>query len=196
MPDDSETVPDPSDLSGYLLSRGWRREGSWRGAGVWELESSGRLLIPDQREYQDDGELLAEAVHKLAGYDDRPERELLLDIAEPMVDSQYFRTHPDAPSGTIPLPSGVKALNGVHLMMSTAARTVEQGTRLLFEGRRSGPVEDFLHRVMLGAARPGSYVLTARVPVTIPDQPQLSLWADGQTNGTAALRPTQARAGL
>jgi hypothetical protein len=178
-----EAVIDPAELSGYLASRGWRREGSWRGAGVWELESSGRLLIPDHREYEDDGELLAEAVRKLAGYEERPERELLLDIAEPMVDSQYFRTHPEAPPGTISLPSGVKALNGVHILISTAARTVEEGPRLLFEGRRSGPVENFLHRIMLGAARPGSYVLTARVPVTAPDEPQLSLWENGKASG-------------
>ena len=188
MPD-PEPVIDPSELSGYLVSRGWRREGIWRGAGVWELESSGRLLIPDHREYQDDGELLAEAVRKLAGYEERPEQELLLDIAEPMVDSQYFRTHPEVPSGIIPLPSGVKALNGVHVLMSTAARTVEEGPRLLFEGRRSGPVENFLQRVMLGAARPGSYVLTARVPVTAPGQPQLSLWENGKADGAAGIRP-------
>lgn len=184
-----EAAIDPSKLSGYLLSRGWRREGSWRGACVWELESSGRLLIPGHREYQDDGELLAEAVRKLAGFEERPERELLLDIAEPMVDSQYFRMHPETPSGTIPLPSGVKALNGVHLLMSTAARTVEEGPRSLFEGRRSNPVENFLHRIILGTALPGSYVLTARVPVTIPDQPQLSLWEEGKSHGAADTRP-------
>jgi hypothetical protein len=189
MPDPEPAI-DPSELSGYLASRGWRREGSWRGAGVWELETSGRLLIPDHREFEDDSELLAEAVRKLAGYEERPERELLLDIAEPMVDSQYFRTHPETPSGTIPLPSGVKALNGVHLLMSTAARTVEEGPRMFFEGRRSGPVENFLQRVMLGAARPGSYVLTARVPVAAPEQPQLSLWGgNGQADRAAGGRP-------
>ena len=189
MPEPEATI-DPSELSGYLASRGWRREGSWRGAGVWELETSGRLLIPDQREYSDDGELLAEAVRKLAGYEERPERELLLDIAEPMVDSQYFRMHPESPSGTIPLPSGVKALNGVHVLMSTAARTVEDGPQLLFEGRRSGPVESFLRRVTLGAALPGSYVLTARVSVTAPEQPQLGLWEDSKANGAVGSRPT------
>jgi hypothetical protein len=62
---DPETAIDPSELSGYLASRGWRREGSWRGAGVWELETSGRLLIPDHREYQDDGELLAEVTNAI-----------------------------------------------------------------------------------------------------------------------------------
>src|SRR5260370_16186833 len=62
---DPETAIDPSELSGYLASRGWRREGSWRGAAVWELETSGRLLIPDHREYEDDGELLAEVTNAI-----------------------------------------------------------------------------------------------------------------------------------
>ncbi|MDQ2873879.1 MAG: hypothetical protein M3Y33_03305 [Actinomycetota bacterium] len=74
-----------------------------------------------------------------------------------------------------------RALNGVHLLISTAARTVEEGPRMLFEGRRSGPVESFLHRVALGTARPGSYVLTTRVPVAAPSPPQLSLWEYGTT---------------
>jgi hypothetical protein len=181
MPE-SEAVIDPSELSQYLASRGWRREGNWRGAGVWELESSDRLLIPDHREYQDDGELLAEAVRKLAAYEERPEQELLLDITEPMVDSQYFRTHPDTPSGTIPLPSGIRAINGVHLLMTTAARTVQEGPRMLFEGRRSNPVDTFLHRIALGTARPGSYILTTRVPVAAPSPPQLSLWEYGKVS--------------
>ena len=55
--------------------------------------------------------------------------------------------------------------------MSTAARTAEEGPRLLFEGRRSATVEEFLHRVILGAALPGSYVFTARVPAVVPAGP-------------------------
>lgn len=180
-----EAAVDPSDLSSYLLSRGWHREGNWRGAGVWALESYGRLLIPDRREFQDDGELLADAVRKLAGYEERPERDVLLDIAEPMVDAQFFRTHPDAPSGTTPLPSGFKAAQGIHELMKTAARTTEEGTQLLFEGHRSRHVEMFLEKILLGSAAPGSYILTARVPVTVPAPPQLDLWSDESASHSA-----------
>lgn len=169
-------VVDPSELSGYLASKGWHRDGSWRGAGVWSLESSGQLLVPDRFEYQDDGELVREAVQKLAAYEDRAEQELLLDITEPMVDTQYFRTQPDAPSGTISLPSGLKVTQGLYRLLNTAARAAEIGPRLLYEGRSSGLVESFLHRVLIGAARPGSYVLTARVPVAGTQPPQLELF--------------------
>jgi hypothetical protein len=186
MPEPDALI-ESSELRGYLASKGWRREGDWRGAGVWELESSGRLLIPDHREYQDDGELLSEAVRKLAGYERRPEQELLLDISDPMVDSLYFRTFPQTPSGTTPLPSGLKAVQGIHDLMATAARTFEEGPQMLFERRRSRRVDRFLHTITLGSARPGSYVLTARVPVRVPQQesPQSELWL---TSGTPQRR--------
>ena len=71
-------VIEPAELNGYLASRGWRREGSRRGAGVWELESSGRLLVPDLIEFPDDDELVAEAVRKLAGIEQRSQREFSL----------------------------------------------------------------------------------------------------------------------
>ncbi len=181
---------DPAELGGYLASRGWHRDGSWRGAGVWELEHSGQLLIPDHLEYQDDGELITEAVRKLAGYEERPERELVLDILQPMVDSQYFRMHPDAPSGSIPLPAGLRAVQAVHELMRTAARIADEGPRLHFAGRRrSLMVDGLMHRITLGAARPGSYILTARVPVAAPSPPQGSLWPEERAAGAPAELP-------
>ena len=174
---------EPSELSGYLASKGWRHDGTWRGAGVWSLEPSGQLLIPDRFEYQDDAELIQEAIHKLATYEDRTEQDLILDITEPMVDTQFFRTQPNTPSGTISLPSGVKVVQGVHHLIGTAARTAEGGPRPLFEGRMSSQVESLLHRVLLGAARPGSYVLTARMPVTGGQPPQLALFDELETSG-------------
>ena len=91
-------------------------------------------------------------------------RNVLLDIAEPDVDVQYFRAYPDTPSGTISLLSGLKAVQSINNLMRSAADTVEKGPHLLISGRRSALVDTFLHRVMLGTAAPGSYVLTARVP--------------------------------
>jgi hypothetical protein len=153
-------------VTSYLASRGWERDEDWHGASVWKLGRQARLLVPLRREYEDDDTLLDEAVRKIAKVEDRPLRGVLLDIAEPDVDAQYFRAYPDAPSGTIPLPSGLKAVQSINSLMRSAADTVEKGPRLLISGRRSALVDTFLHRVMLEAAAPGSYVLTSRVPTT------------------------------
>lgn len=162
---ESDATIDPADLNGYLASRGWRQEGTSRGAFIWGLEPGCRLLVPERREYDDDAELLAEAVRLLARFEERTEPDLVLDISEPMVDTQFYRMHPDTPSGTIPLPAGLAAVQAVHDLIRAAAITAEQGPQLLIEGRRSTPVDRFLRRVSLGSARPGSYVLTSRVSV-------------------------------
>ncbi|WP_182877905.1 hypothetical protein [Microbispora sp. H10670] len=165
---DALSTIDPDDLVGYLSSRGWRHEGSWRGAMVWRLDAMGEVLVPARREYPDDDELLEAAVRKLARCEERPEREVLLDIAEPAIDTPSFRLESEAPSGTIPLPSAVKAVQGIHDLLKIAAQTVESGPRLLFTGQRSRYVDNFLHGVRLGTTRPGSYIFDARVPITQP----------------------------
>ena len=153
-----------ADVTSYLASRGWERDEDWHGASVWRLGRQTRLLVPLSTEFEDDDTLLDEAVRKIAKVEERPLRNVLLDITEPDVDVQYFRAYPDAPSGTIPLPSGLKAVQSINNLMRSAANTVEKGPHPLISGRRSALVDTFLHRVMLGAAAPGSYVLTARVP--------------------------------
>ncbi|WP_157253588.1 hypothetical protein [Nonomuraea typhae] len=167
MSEPASTV-NPEELSGYLASRGWRREGTWRGAIVWGRESAGRVLIPSSLEYPDDSELLDEAVRKLATFEDRPQEEILLDIAEPLVDVQSYRLQPETPSGTIPLPSAIKAVHGIHDVLKFSARTVEAGPQLLFRDRRSKEVDGFLQGVRLGTTTPGSYIFHARVPVAPP----------------------------
>jgi hypothetical protein len=175
----SRPTIDPDALMGYLTSRGWRNEGTWRGALVWSATGT-QLLIPPRQVYPDDEELLHEAVAKLAAVEDRPEEDIRLDITEPMVDRLDIRTLPATPSGTIPLLSGAKAVDSIVEILDTSARTVEEGTHLVFTGRRSGHVQDFLSRVRLGTSRPGSYVFSARVPVDISDHHQASLFDDDE----------------
>jgi hypothetical protein len=176
----NEPAVDPAGLAGYLASRGWRNEGMWRGAEIWEGTDT-RLLVPPQREYPDDDELLNEAVAKLAALEDRPEEEIRLDIAEPMVDTIDIRTQPDAPSGTIPLLSGVRAVDSICELLDTSARTVEEGTQLIFMGRRSSSVQDFLGSVRLGTSKPGSYIFTARIPL-VARAVQASLFDEEETD--------------
>src|SRR5487761_615899 len=91
-----------AEISSYLRSKGWQRDGDWRGAGIWRLGNQARLLVPEQGQRDDDEELILDAVRKIAKYEQRPEIDVRLDITEPMVDAQYFTVHPDAPPGSIP----------------------------------------------------------------------------------------------
>lgn len=175
-----ETAIQPLDVSSYLASKGWNRDGDWHGASVWRLGSEVRLLVPDIQEYEDADQLIQEAVAKIARYEARPERDVWQDIADPLVDAQFFRLHPDAPAGSISLPAGVKSVQGILNLMKTAAIVTERGTRVLIEGRRSQRVDSFLHTVLLGSAAPGSYVLTARVPTESVGFQELDLFDDAR----------------
>lgn len=152
------------ELSSYLQSKGWQLDGEWRGSRVWRLEERTRLLVPLHAEYDDAGELIEQAITKIAKYEDRPERDVRLDIAEPMTDTQYFRMHPETPTGMIPLSAGLKAVRSIHNLVKAAGAVVETGPQLIYERYRSTQLENFLRRVMLGSAAPGSYILTARFP--------------------------------
>lgn len=163
------TTPDltASHVTSYLASRGWERDDDWRGASVWRLETRARVLVPLRPEFEDDEALLDEAVRTIAELEERPLNDVVLDISEPATDTQYYRTYPDAPSGTTPLLAGRRAVLSIETLLQAAAETVETRPRLLISGRRSGLVERFLQRVMLGAAAPGSYILSTRVPITV-----------------------------
>lgn len=161
--DDTVTAP---EVSSYLASKGWHRDGELRGASIWRLDSKVRLLVPDLHQYDDAEELVLDAIRKIARYEHRPEADVRRDIAEPTIDAQYFRTHPDAPSGLIPLPLGVRVVQNVLYLIKAAASAVEQGPGLRYEWKqdRSSRVDTLLRNVLLGTGPPGSYVLTARVP--------------------------------
>ena len=168
------------DVRSYLASKGWQQDGDWRGASVWRLGERARLLVPSRPEYDDADQLIEEAIAKIARYEARPELDVWRDIAEPMVDAQYFRMHPDAPTGSIPLPAGVKATAGILALLRAAASVTEHGAPLLIERRRSQRVDAFLHEVLLGSAVPGSYILTTRMPATPVGAQQLEIFEDAR----------------
>jgi hypothetical protein len=172
----SQTAVHAQDVSSYLASKGWHRDGDWRGASVWRLGTEARLLVPDLHEYDDASELIQDAVAKIARYEARPERDVWQDIAEPMVDAQFFRMHPDAPAGSIALPAGVKATQSILDLMKSAATAVERGSYVLVEGRRTPRIDSFLHTILLSYAAPGSYILTARVPTAEVGPQQLAIF--------------------
>jgi hypothetical protein len=163
--DSREISEQAANVSSYLESKGWVRDGERRGATTWHLGDDAWVLVPDVRQYDDASLLLHEAVAGIAKCEARPEGDVWRDIEEPMVDAQFFRLHPDAPSGSIPLWEGLRAAQGVFDIMKAAAAVTEQGP-LLIEGTQTPRVRSFVRRVLLGSAAPGSYILTARVPAT------------------------------
>lgn len=172
----SAEAPAPEQVSDYLHSRGWRREPeSWRGSQVWTWPEvpNEQILLPPRLEYRDDRELVLRALYALSQIEDRDPHDLIRAISQPLVDTQYFHTHPPSPSGTVPLLSGINALEGVRGAFTSAAQAVLDHRLRSGRGRNSKDVDAFLRRVRLGPSTAGSYILSAEVPLAPPRTDQL-----------------------
>ncbi|GHD16997.1 hypothetical protein GCM10007147_05690 [Nocardiopsis kunsanensis] len=169
-------APSPEQISDYLHSRGWHREPeSWRGSQVWTWPEvpDEQILLPPRLEYRDDNELVLQALYALARFEGRDLHGLFRAISRPWVDTQYFHTHPPSPSGTVPLLSGINALEGVRGAFTSAAQAVLDHRFRSGRGRNSKDVDAFLRCVRLGPSTAGSYILSAEVPLTPPRTDQL-----------------------
>jgi hypothetical protein len=159
---------DVTHVISYLDATGWRREpGTWRGAGVWSYggDDTHELLIPLESGYRDSRRLLTAALDELAKFEGRAMTDVGKDVTDPLVDKQEYRTRPPTPSGTIPLPMAVRALGGVSDLLTAAHRSLSEGAMPSLPGRRPSEVTAFLNGVLLDTTAPGSYIMTARVPV-------------------------------
>ena len=159
------------DVISYLDTTGWQRQPTeWRGLGVWGLAHGAEyeVLVPLDSGFRDDAQRLRDIIHTLVKVEDRPALDIVRDIANPLVDKQEYRTRPPTPSGTIPLPMAVRALTGITDLLASAARTLKEGVTPSLAGRRPAEVTSFLNGVLLDTTSPGSYVMTARVPVRRP----------------------------
>jgi len=160
-----------AEVTTYLADAGWRRrlEG-WRGAAIWGHPNGAEVLVPPRDGMGDADLRLRDILAILAEVEQRPVADIAQDIGSPLVDTQSYRTFPDGlPRGTTTLPAGLQALQGVRDIFGAAARTVLEGPHFAFTGQRPRTVTDLLDRVQLGPTRPGSYLLTVRVPVDEPD---------------------------
>ncbi len=161
-----------AEVTTYLVDAGWsRRSEGWRGASIWAHPEGAEVLVPPRDGMGDADVRLRDILAVLAEVEQRPAADIARDIGSPLVDTQSYRTFPDGPPrGMTTLPAGLQALQGVRDMFGAAARTVLEGPHFAFTGQRPRSVTGLLDRVQLGPTRPGSYVLTVRVPVDGSDR--------------------------
>jgi hypothetical protein len=154
-----------ADIAGYLAETGWERDPhGWRGASLWQHPGDYEILVPARDGLGDGDRRVREILRCLSAVEGRPAGDIALEIARPLLDRQFFRTFPtDHDSGYTSLLSGVKAVQGVRNILSTAARTVVQGPHFAFAGRPPGAVGDLLRAAELGPSRAGSYIVEVRV---------------------------------
>ena len=177
--------PTVEDIRSYLRHSGWRREPrTWHDASIWANADGYEILVPPSDDLVDADLRVREILSVLTAVERRPGDEIAHDIGAPFADTQSFRTFPDGlPTGFTSLPVGLRGLQGVRDLVCAAARNVVEGPLPAYPGGTPPAVAGLLHRVQLGPSRPGSYVLTVRVPLNGPP--------DGSPDGSPAGRGAQ-----
>lgn len=169
----------PVEVSNYLRSSGWQRLETFGRAAVWGLTRESdefEALVPLEAGLRDYSVRMTDLLRTLAVAEQRTEQEIVRDLTTAHVDTQYFRTHPDTPPGTIPVTDGIDALEGIRELMIAAAYSLVADPRLVLPPRKPRQVEDFPRQVRLGPSVAGSYVLSAEVPLGAEERAQESLF--------------------
>jgi hypothetical protein len=157
----------PAQLARYMVGTGWLRRQKASHSSLWTTQDDGfEVLLPLDPEFRDYRARLGDALRTIASAEERDIREVVTDILAATVDSQHFRLLPDTPSGTIPLPDIVDVARGVRDLMYAAAHAATLSAPMLVQPRPRPPqVNLFVRSVRLAAPAPGSFVLSAQVPV-------------------------------
>ncbi|MFD8521951.1 hypothetical protein ACFV2D_18285 [Streptomyces capillispiralis] len=159
---------DPAVLTALLHRHGWRRRGGAAGRyGRWTPPGPGTgtsLLVPECRAFPDSEDLLTEALHALSRSGTASAREILLSLAVPSDEIQWWRDIPAGPGGATPWTAEERLRSAARRTLLAAALATR--ARAGFHGarhRRSAAA--VLESVLVGPA-PGGRLLTAFAPVT------------------------------
>jgi hypothetical protein len=169
----------PEAVRTYLSSQGWRPHQPAHHADLWLLTEDTdefEVLVPTDREPRDFPLRMYDVLRTLAAVQDRPLPAILADLANTGSDRMIFRLLPPGAPGTIPLLSGVDAVQGVRELVMSAAYASTLGRPLLVQGRRPQHVQDFAAGVRLGTPQAGSWVVAAEVAIPEGD---LDLFGSG-----------------
>jgi hypothetical protein len=170
LPSSLTRLVTPRAVRVYAEGLGWRRvEGVNGKIAVYSDPSSPlrQLIVPVDERLDDYGERTAEAIHRLAEFENRPAKEVLNHLLLPPSDVLSFReVSIDAEDGNIPLDHAARMIDGARKLLLSAAHSVLVPQPYHPRMTRS-EAEDFVARCRLGQADRGSFVLAVACPLEL-----------------------------
>ncbi|MFD9959212.1 hypothetical protein [Amycolatopsis sp. NPDC058986] len=158
-----------ADIVTYLRATGWQESGTYSRSVIWKFavdDGDAEVLVPAVPELRDYANGVSDVVETLALVEGRPPQEIVRDLRSSRVDVHYIRTVPDGPSGTIPLPEGLKAVQGTHdLLMAAATSTVSPTRPSVLPSNKPDAAKAIISTLRLGQTSVGSYVLRVESPL-------------------------------
>jgi hypothetical protein len=175
----------PDQVSLYLRANRWIPE-LVQGGTVWRLanDSDTEVFIPGSATMKSYSAFLADALNTISEVENRSELPIIREIAAASSDVQYIRTKPEGEAGTTSLSDGVRSYEGLkQWLLSAAVYEASDQNYLVQPTRKPNRALDFLRKVRLVPAFPGSFVIAAQIPIVrqmsqqqaIFDDPQLAL---------------------
>lgn len=165
--------PDTVDLQALPTYLGaepqWRPVRSNDRRTIWEHDSGARVFVPTVMG-PDYGELVDQAIERLADAERRPVDDIEIDVTYYMFDKLHVR-RVGADRG-LPLNDGLAFHQALHDLVRASALAARE-KRAHYAGGQADEIGDYLSKVRLIPARQGSFVARALLPLDVaaPDEP-------------------------
>src|SRR5438552_1675294 len=121
LPGELTRLVTPRSVRAYAEGLGWQPvEGINGKIAVYRnpVDPLRQLIVPLDEQYDDYSDRIAEAIRRLAEFENRPAREILNHLLLPPADVLRFReASPNAEAGNLPLDHAVRMLDGTRKLL-------------------------------------------------------------------------------
>jgi hypothetical protein len=170
----------PNQVSLYLRAKQWIPQ-LVPGGTIWRRphDRDSEVFIPASSAMKGYATFVADALDAISDSENRSEIEILRDISAASADVQYVRTKPEGEIGTTSLSDGVKSYEGLkQWLLSAAVCEASDKDYLVQPTRKPNKALEFLRKVRLVPAFPGSFVIAAQIPIVRQMSQQQAIFDD------------------
>ncbi len=170
LPASTARLVAPRAIRNYAQALGWLPVPDINGGiAVFHRPDSElhQLIVPLDETYDDYADLVAEAVRKLADFENASSQQVLNHLLLPPADVLRFRDNsPESETGSLLLEQGINLLNGSRRLLLSQAHSVLKPQPYHPRLRRT-EAEQFVHGCRMGQTERGSFVVTVACPLDI-----------------------------
>jgi hypothetical protein len=157
------------DVQLYLSSRGWQAEPAAPSgkATIFRFpnQPDAEVLLPRTRDCADYALRMGDVAQMIAAVEQRPIREVLVDLSGPPADVIRFGIlAPEASLGNLPLDEGIRLVQGAREILLAAACSAHH-PQPFYPRQSFKEAMDFLATCRLGQTERGSFIATILAPV-------------------------------
>jgi hypothetical protein len=170
LPVEMTRLVTPRAVCAYAEGLGWQKVDGVNGKIAVYVNPKAplrQLIVPLDEGFDDYPDRTAEAVRRLAEFENRPPREILNHLLLPPADVLRFReVSAEAEAGILSLDHGVRVVTGMRKLLLAAAHSV-LAPRAYHPRLSRAEAEEFVARCRLGQIERGSFVLTVACPLDL-----------------------------